>query len=428
MVATQAGRCSRQIGLAEQKIYDHLLYWVELESPEQLIERFQSLFINGTRYSDSEIAAALDAVITSKAAQEEFRYVLNRCCHILINRWQARSQSQMAIPQLVALFESLPTGSSSSVYRSRSLRRLHELIKIFTETEQYLKLCRLAQVLSQDAQLLQSQTDQPLGTLIHRYPYLYEHCLLSEDSTREQQLTVRQIQANVQHQFEVDLSQYITFRIRASKLAAQTSPEQVSRIIKPVANPTLLEDQELGRAIKHYVGKVDGVRTHRDIACNFLTSSSQAASYGQFKDDLYQYITSAVDPEYGRRQFNRQLYNQMQLILPESDSRPLNDFLMVRTCSQLINFMVVDSPNNPDHFRFIDLLNNLGPIITTGLLLKIVLLCRKVKPALERRFSILFSHYESHTREAVYWLVNALEHLNIALSTNFGSVDLSFIR
>ncbi|MDX2244899.1 MAG: hypothetical protein NW224_29845, partial [Leptolyngbyaceae cyanobacterium bins.302] len=78
-------------------------------------------------------------------------------------------------------------------------------------------------------------------------------------------------------------------------------------------------------------------------------------------------------------------------------------------------------------FLFVDLISNLGPALTTGLLLKIVLICRKVKPHLEKRFSILFSHYESSQREAVQWLVQAMEYLHLALSTNFSSLDLSFI-
>jgi len=77
---------------------------------------------------------------------------------------------------------------------------------------------------------------------------------------------------------------------------------------------------------------------------------------------------------------------------------------------------------------FVDLLSNIGPAMATGLLLKIVLICRKVKPNLEKRFSILFSHYESSKRENVQWLVQAMEHLNLALSTNFSTLDLSFIN
>jgi hypothetical protein len=63
-----------------------------------------------------------------------------------------------------------------------------------------------------------------------------------------------------------------------------------------------------------------------------------------------------------------------------------------------------------------------------GLLLKIVLICRKVKPYLERKFAILFNHYETSTTSTVSWLVGTLEQLNIAFSLNFGNMDLSFFK
>ncbi|HEY9648457.1 MAG TPA: hypothetical protein V6C88_18910 [Chroococcidiopsis sp.] len=424
-MATHTSRYTRQIGPAEQQIYDHLLRCVEQESPSDLIDRFHALFIDGSTYSDAEIAAALDAVISSKTAVEDFRYVLNRCCHILINRWQTRPQSQSAIPELINLFDGVHGKASPGVYRSRSSRRLKELTSQFRETEQYHTLCRLSKVMSE---AIEASTNQQLGGLIRRYPYLYEHCLLSEDSTLEQQSTIRQIQASNQRQFEIDLSQYVTYRVRQNQFAKGQLTERQLHAIKPVSNPTLLEDRELGLAIKHYVGKIDGSNTHRDLARNFIARSSYTPSYSAFKDDLYQYILSTVDPSYGKQQFNKQLYLQLKNTFPDSDSQPISDFLIVRTCSQLLNFLVVDSPSCPNHFVFIDLMTNLGPILTTGLLLKILLLCRKVKPYLERRFSILYNHYESYNRDIVQWLINALEHLNIALSTNFGAVDLSFIR
>ncbi|MBE9182211.1 hypothetical protein IQ268_26960 [Oculatella sp. LEGE 06141] len=427
MTALTGRYSNRQITPEEQKLYDHLLYWIELEPPAEMLERFRLLFIDGTRYPDSEITEALDKVTASKLAPEEFRYVLNRCCHILINRWQSRSSFVMAIPHLIRLFEAIPPFSVTGIPRARSVRRLRDLVTLFTQSEQYLTLCRLAQVLTEAAEVNTTSGTRPLGTLIRRYPYLYEHCLLSDDSTREHQLTVRQIQATMQRKFEIDLSQYVTYRVR-SQLAAQPNPSQAQRIIQPVTNPTLLADQDLSQALKHYVGRVEGSRTHRDLAHHFLSHSRHTSSYQAFKDDLYQYITASVDAEYGKRQFNNQLYAQLKSMLPDSNSQPLNDFLLVRTCSQLLNFLIVDNPAYPNHFVFVDLVMNLGPISTTGLLLKIVLLSRTVKPYLERRFSILFNHYEAYTRDAVVWLIEALENLNLALSAHFGAIDLSFIR
>lgn len=430
MVTTWTGCYNRQISQEEQQLYDHLLYWIELETPSQMIERFQALFFDGTAYPDAKVAAALDQVAASRIAVEEFRFVLNRCCHILINRWQARAaaedptlRSQLAIPQLIQLFETVDTAPP---VKSRSARRLRELVKLFTETEQYLTLGRLAQVMSESAEAANAG-NHPLGTLIRRYPYLYEHCLLSEDSNQEQQHTVREIQAQVQRQFEIDLSQYVTYQVRRSQIAS-TIASPTARVNYPVPNPTLLADQDLDRAIQHYVGKVEGCHTYRDLAHSFLAQSGQAQPYRAFKDDLYQYITASIHPDYGKRQFNNQLYAHLKDILPESNHQMLNDFLLVRTCSQLLNFLVVESPQQPHHFVFADLITHLGPILTTGLLLKVVLLCRKVKPYLERRLSILFNHYEAYSRDAVAWLVLALENLNVALSVHFGAIDLSFVR
>ncbi|MBD1911598.1 MULTISPECIES: hypothetical protein [unclassified Leptolyngbya] len=429
MTAAVSGRLHRHITPDEQRIYDHLLHWIDKETPEEMLERFRSLFIEGTNYPDPEIMASLERVVGSRAAADEFRFVLNRCCHILVNRWQANHSHQMAIPKLMELFEVSSTSAYVSTRtRARSFKRQRDLIRQFTETEQYHTLHRLAEVLSQAAEA--TPTNRTLGTLIRRYPYLYEHCLLSEDATSEHQSTVRQIQVEMQRKFEIDLSQYVTYQVRRAQSEAVsrvlTTPSP--RIIQPVANPTLLSEQEFKQAIKHYVGRVDGSRSYKDIAHSFLVQSTHNQTFRNFKDDLYDYITVSVGGDYGRRKFNKQLSTHLDSILPDSNNQKLNDFLMVRTCSQLFNFLVVESFQSPNHFVFVDLLTNLGPILTTGILLKIVLLCRKVKPVLERRFSILFSHYEEHTRDMVQWLVMAMENLHLALSANFGSIDLSFIR
>ena len=414
----------RQPTLEEQQLYDHLLYCVQVESCSQLIERFQRLFLDGARYVDPQVWLALEKVIMSKRAEQDFKFVLNRCCHILINRWQMQPQLQKAIPELVALFEN---PSDPTKVQSRGARRLRLLVQDFTETEQYLTLQRLSRVMSESAEATNNGS-KAIGSLIQRYPYLYEHCLLSEDSSYEHQQTVRQIQSRVQRRFELDLSQYVTYQVRRAQAVRTHSLESLDKIIQPVKNPTLLTERELAASLKQFVGKVQGSYTYRDVAQSFLTHSIQTNSYKAFKDDLYEYLTASIDPEYGKRQFNARLHNHLQSTLPQCDFQKPTEFLMVRTCSHLLNFLVVESPQRPNHFVFVDLITNLGATLTTGLLLKIVLLCRKVKPYLEKRFSILFNHYESVTRDGVPWLVTSLENLNVAFSVHFGAADLSCLN
>jgi hypothetical protein len=421
---TLSSSFNHETTLDEQLLYTHLLGCVEEESPDALIDRFRRLFIDDVEYPNPHVWQPLKRIVDSNLAEREFKFILNRCCYIPINRWVQQPQFQSSIPKLISLFETAPAGLASSKTR----HRLHQIVQHFPETEQYKALQRLAQVISGESEGDSKAIAKPLSTLIHRYPYLYEHCLLSEDSSYEQQQTVLQIQARIQQRFELDLSQYVTYQARRAQALRKQSLDELDKIIQPVNNPTLLSDRELGAALKQFVGKVQGSYTYRDVAQSFLTHISKMTSYKAFKDDLYEYLTASIDPVYGKHQFNARLYTHLNNILPHSDSQKPTEFLVVRTCSQLLNFLVVESPQRPNHFIFVDLITNLGATLTTCLLLKIVLICRKVKPYLDKRFSILFNHYESATRDGVPWLVKSLENWNIAASVHFGSANLSSLN
>lgn len=417
----------RLIGAEEQKLYDHLLQLVQVESPHQMLDRMRLLFVEGGSYPDPGIVRNLDQIVLSDLAGQEFQFVLNRCVHILTNRWQGRPQTQAVIPELIALLETGPTAPNHEYNRAKAIRRLRELVREFRETEQFLALRRLSHILRHSHEGGSSSDQQPLGTLIHRYPYLYSHCLVSEGSSLEDQQSIRELQDKIQRQYELDLSQFVTYQIRRSQAFNPAGCNTIGRTLYPVKNPTLLNERELCAALRQFAGKVEGNCTHRDLAQRFIAHSSHIPSFKAFKDDLYDYLIPSVDPEYGRRKFNNQLYGYLNSILPDNHSQPFNEFLLLRTCSQLLNFLVVESSHQPKHFTFVDLLSNIGPIFTTSLLLKIVLICRKVKPYLEKRFSILFNHYEGHIQERVQWLVASMEHLNLALTTNFGKVNLGLL-
>ena len=131
-----------------------------------------------------------------------------------------------------------------------------------------------------------------------------------------------------------------------------------------------------------------------------------------------------MNPKYTNGQFGQRLYQQLQNTLPQNDSQKLSDVLLLGTSRKLLNFLIVESAQQPTHYIFGDLTGNLGITPTIGLLLKIVLLCKQVRSYLEQRFAILFNHYEACAKDKVYWLVESLENLNVAFSTNLGSIHL----
>lgn len=409
---------------AEQALYAHLLDLVKVEEPDRLLDRFQTLFVRGSGYPDPEIASIVQSITQLDEAEHEFNSVLNRCCHILINHWQMESKSQPAIPELVQLI----SNSGERRMQSRDARRMQGLLEQFKSSDEYLTLQRLVRVVDRNVDLEVPPKERPLSTLIGRYPYLYGHSLVSDGSSYEHQQTVKKLQAQRQRQYELHLSKYVTYKVRRAQLARQ-NPNLLKnpRIIKPVRNPTLLSDRDLYVAVKQFSGRAEGSYTYKDRAQNFRTHTSQTRTYREFKEDLFEYLIVTIDEDYGKRQFYDKLYAHLMNTLPQCDDQKPTEFSILRTCSQLLNFLVVESPQNPNHYVLIDLLSNIGPTFVMALLLKILLICRKVRPYLEKRFSILFDHYDRSTREAVRWLIESLENLQVALSTNFGSADISIL-
>ncbi|NER01645.1 MAG: hypothetical protein F6K17_02875 [Okeania sp. SIO3C4] len=433
----------------EQDIYNHFMQLIDLESSTEVIERFRILFINGSGYPDREISKALDRITALPQIEEEFNFILNRCCHIVINRKQPYNYKKDVLVDLMKLFDRVENQPARRhYYGSRNSKKLLELVQAFTRSEQYLSLKRLTELMNQETgscRNTNSALAQPLRTLIPRYPYLYQHCLVTPDSSYEHQQVIRKIQRHKQRKFEIDLSKYVTHKIRQRVITTASFPAEyltnrgaaLSNLTasrwedaNKIQNPTLLNDREILSAIKQFVGKVENGNNYQNYAKSFLTHVKQPQSYGSFKESFYEYLSTSfdVDSKYIKRQFQDKLYKQLKNTMPHSNDKQFNDSLLMRTCNQMLGFLVVESSQKPQHFLFLNLMANLGPITTTGLLLKIVLVCYRVKPYLEKRFSILFNHYESHTRETVMWLVKALENMQVALSTNFGRVDLSFIR
>lgn len=418
----------------QQLIYDHFLKCTKEEEPLKIIKRFYYLFIKGTGYENGNVRAALEQIVNAKNADVEFPFLLNRCCHIIINRWQMDSEYKLAIPDLVAQLEkTIPPGST----HSRTTRKLRQLVREFQNTEQLIKLQRLARLidLSPEGRVRANRieiVENSVGDLIQRYPYLHQHYLLSEDSSLEFEQTVKTIQTELQNDYERNLSQYVVDRVRLvetiRKYKAANKTKIPKRLVKAVKNPTLLSDRDLDRAFKYYMGKAEGGHSYRDVSLHFLDHIEQIKTYKTFKRDLHEYVISGIDASAVKHKFSRQLEAYFQEVMPDFDDRELNEFLLLRTYSHLFKFLVVDSKSNPEHLQYIDLITYLGEIKTVGLLLKLVLLCGKIKPYLENRFSILFAHYETVTEDGVPWLIQSLENLQVAFSIHFGKADFSLIK
>ncbi len=410
------------------KIYEHLRESLRQDNPERVIQRFRYLFLKGTGYDVHSVKSALDTIMNTHYVEREFPFFLNRCCHIIINHWQTDPELKSYIPLLLSQLDIvLPPGTANS----KSARKLRKLIEDFQHTDQYIKLKRLGNLIAKNSNQ-QESSDRSVGNLIQRYPFLYQHCLLSEDSSYEFKKTIKKIQKGIQKTYELDISQYITYRVRLAEIVRKYKASNISRIpkklIKPVNNPTLLSEQKLSYALKKYLGKAESGYTYLELAHNFTIQINNTKYYQQFKNELYEYLISGISGKYAKQKLNPKLYQYLQNILPDFHTQAVDEFTIMRTCSSLLKFLVVDNFKNHNFQLFMELTENLGETKVTGLLLKLLLICHKVKPYLEQRFAILFSHYELYDREEVPWLIDSLENLQLALSIHFGKADLSLVK
>lgn len=405
----------------EQKLYAYLLDLVQSNEPGQVLEEMRDLFVTGRGSRNPQAFLTLEKIVKSKYGTQNFNYFFNRCCYIVINYWQLSPQSQRYIPQLVEILAAIPPAAAQNYNAAGSIR---QLVKNFTLCEQFARLQRLANIINAKY----STKTTSVGTLIHRYPYLYDYCLMGEESSQEHQQTVRRIKSQNERHFEVNLSRYVTYKVRTAQVNKSGLAIPQTELIRPVKNPTLLSDGELNKSLKHFVGTVENGQTYQSLSKSFSNHIAYAQSYGAFKDELYEYIRNSLSGKYQQGNFNKKLFELFQNTYPECNQQKPTEFLMMRTSSQLLNFLVVEGSQKPEHYVFIDLVSNIGVTRTIGILLKIILFCSKVKPYLEKRFSILFNHYESFSREGVPWLVRTLENMQIALSVHFGKVDLSSLR
>jgi hypothetical protein len=407
----------RSVEVLEQRIYEHLLQCVRTELPEQVLQRFQLLFIQGAMYPEPSIRVALHELVRGHGAKHSFQPFFNRCCFILINRWQMNILQRDMIVQLVEALHQC-RGASVIGGQPSATGRIRFLVQEYVRSSYFQRLRQLADLLNPNND---QDKQRPLSTLLHRYPYLYSHCLTNQDDGEDYQKLIVVTQRSANQKFQQDLSSYLTY-----SLIKQEKPRETSS--GSAKNPTLLTDKDVCSSLKHYLSKVDSRGTYKDMAQQFWTPGHQPQTYGSFKGALTEYISTSIPAKFGQCRFNDQLQGYLNNLYPENNASAVNDFLLVRTCNQLLNFMVIESKQRPNHAVFMDLLNNVGSTLTVGLLLKVVLLCHKVKPYLERRLSILFQHYELHARGSVDWLVRCLEKLNLAWTAHFSAQNLSYVH
>lgn len=410
----------------KEKIYNHLEFCLKQESPEKVVERYYSLFIQATGYENVEIRETLEQIMKADNEEKHFKSFLSHACYIPINYWlKQSSEIQQIIPQFVKIFTDVPPFAR---VQTLAARRIREAVTDFSKSDDFIRLKRLQNLFTTNKEV-QGDKSQPLSTLLGRYPFLYQHCILPPENYTATKQALKQFQQKQQGNFEASLSKYIMNQVRLARLKKRYgSVEEAQNHLTPVPNPTLLKDSELITTLQHFISGVEGESTYQDLAQRFMIHSSKAATFKVYKKDLYEYLNTGGDNLYQKRQLNPKLAYYLKNTLSKWDQEKPTEQLVLRVINNLLKFLIVESEKNIDHYLYLDLVTNLGPTKTVGLLLKIMLISNKINPYLTSRFAILYNHYEQTPRYNVHWLFKSLENFHIASTIYHSAIDLSYWR
>jgi hypothetical protein len=408
-------------------VYDHLAHLRKTIPQDDLIERFQSLFIVGAEYPEPEILTALLKIVRSPWAAQEFDHILNRCCYILINYWWSHSGLKQGTVKLVQLLETLPITLAPTANPD-----LHDRALRFIKTEQFATIQDRARTVAQAAEA-HHDPDQIVRKHIARYPFLYPHLLMHWDNSDEGHHAVRTVQVQREQQFEADLHRYCVAHWRSRHTAATPMPTPATPGVK---NPTLLDNTQLDHTLKIYAGKVHHNHTYQELADHYRIQMMQAPSFQMAKQHLHRYLTITLDDQYCEHRFSQWLDHQLLSTLPRHNDQPPYRHLMIQTCCELVAALLANPVHNAEnHLIFMDFNHNLGPTTTVGVLLQILLLCRGfvhqqwdvIKSYVSRFFASMFKHYETVASGQVEWLIDCLENLQIAFAIHSDRTDFSWM-
>ncbi|NEO83278.1 MAG: hypothetical protein F6J87_03300 [Spirulina sp. SIO3F2] len=402
----------------EKRFYQYVSEYAQLHPPEVVLHHLRQILVNTQIEQLGEINETIAALVLDRAAAEQFPTVLLKSFYHIVDVWQLNPQSRHLIPQLATLFEQLPT---VGFRQARVIRRLRELVALFKESDAFGMLQRLGQLYQKP----EADPEQPLITLLPRYASLYPYLVLPAQSEYELSRTIRYCQERRQQHYGMRLTRFLMYQARLAQVAkARQLSHGAGRVLRRESNPTLLGDRELGLALRYFWQSTQGQNTQSHLAQRLRHDIPHLSSYQEFKDKLYQYLAepNATDPAVV---FQKTLQAQLQQTLPHYETRRPTDSLSLRTATKLLNFLVVESAQQRQHYVLIETLANLGATFTVGLLWKLLLLCPPLVTELDKRLALLFDNYAQFPQGEVSWLIQLLETYHLASSIYAGQTDLS---
>ena len=395
---------------SDDSLYQYFLKVIATESSSEVLAKVRLLLVETASYPDNEVLEMVKNLVYSPTAKANCALFFNRLCQACIAAWIVNINTKAASFELLNLFKKLDI---SSRRQKKFIIRWQEEGKAFTESSQYLKLQRLIRIINPRI-VSDAPKPQVLGDLLGRYPFLYKHCLLDNESVEEYINFLAGFKRHQQTSFQQKLNITIVRQKQKIEVARlRTLTTKIPQPIEIIPNPTLLNHQVFNTATETFTQLTQNqINNKKDI--NFL-KENQSLLFKDFKIWLIHYLIKDIQEEY-QQQLQQYLQENITTILTHYEQQPLNEFLLLRSCNQLLNKLIVNPKEPSNHLSFINVKRYLGATQLTVLLLKLTFLNFQLKDALRQRLSHLFDYYESTPIEESFWLIQVLENFLVAFA------------
>ncbi len=455
-------------------IYEYLRRDAAIQSPPETILKLQNLF-GLAKNVETRVSRALEKIIFS--ANQQFdgegrvaegrksnaevehapckgafpsanRHVdifLSQCFYTILDCWLETPESINYVPQLFDAIETIGTTKS----HDRRRKQLTQLVAHYFLSDSYLQLKTIValimppqtaqvslsnslatdQISSNDGNNSDSYSHLIINNYLIRYPYLYQYLLPQDIQAPNLVSLMEKLEENRQKDFEIKLSKHIIYRFRLKQLAKmKLMSKGAGKMIIKAENPSLLSEAAFRIALQQYIGKIDNNSSLLERSQLFIAENERRLTYHKFKQDLYLFLVSNIQPRNSTYRFDSRLKQKFKNIFANSDDKPLNRTLILQTCRQLFSFLVIDTAMNSDSSKFAELIANLGTAQVMVILVKITLICPESKADLAKKIHLIVTHYQLQTVQEAPWLLKGLEYLLIAFSIYFGKIDVSIAK
>ena len=363
------------------------------QSPELSLALFQCIFLDRIDDSAADLSMHLNSIVMGQHKRTFIR-VIQSVCYIMVNTWKQQQRTE-AIRYLFETFEHMPTSRNCS---SRYSRRLRFWLRSFYESTEFHTLKTYA--MGQDS-----------------WTRRYQEYLLVEQYTDSRNVPEHKDSAR-------RLSQYLKCKFQRQLTKYASLASHPDTIDESIHNPTALRGSTI--ALMKHILMVWNHENHEDLTAQFRKNSRQMA-YGQYKDQLIQYLSLSTQRFRGSSEACAGLSELLKTLESDRNNLPVDVRLELKTVEIMLDWLTISEARIPSKL-FIQLTSQGYTIALVILLLRLVLVCPQAYTHLEKRLAELIRCYETVEESECQWFIQFLEIFRIVFSMISGSQKYTLIK